>query len=42
LAQNKVDNGRARREAHRFEEERDLESFVVITMGYVEQSVLVF
>jgi hypothetical protein len=27
LAQNRVDNGRARREAHRFEEERDLEAF---------------
>jgi hypothetical protein len=27
LAQNRVDNGRARRDAHRFEEERDLEAF---------------
>jgi hypothetical protein len=27
LAQNRVDNGRARREARRFEEERDLEAF---------------
>jgi hypothetical protein len=27
LAQNRVDHGRARREAHRFEEERDLEAF---------------
>jgi hypothetical protein len=27
LAQNRVDSGRARRDAHRFEEERDLEAF---------------
>jgi hypothetical protein len=27
LAQNRVDNGHARRKAHRFEEERDLEAF---------------
>jgi hypothetical protein len=41
LAQNRVNSGRARCDARRFEEEHDLEAFMVITMDCAERSALV-